>query len=47
VETLFIALRVLHGVFYLADVPPMRSLSWLGGFACVVWLMVAAAMRVG
>ena len=43
----FVVLRVLHGVFYLADIPRMRSLSWLGGFVCVVWLMVAAAMRVG
>ncbi len=42
----FIAFRVLHAVFYLADKPPLRSLSWLGGFACVAWLMVAAAMRV-
>jgi uncharacterized MAPEG superfamily protein len=42
----FVALRVLHGVFYVADIPPMRSLSWFGGLACVAWLMVAAAMQV-
>ena len=42
----FIALRVLHAIFYLADKPPLRSLSWLGGFACVVWLMVLAARHV-
>ena len=43
----FVAFRVLHGAFYLADKPPLRSLSWLGGIVCVVWLMAAAAMRVG
>jgi len=42
----FVAFRVLHGIFYLADQPPLRSLSWAGGIACVAWLMVAAAMRV-
>jgi uncharacterized MAPEG superfamily protein len=42
----FVALRVLHGIFYLADQPRMRSLSWGVGFACVVWLMVAAATHV-
>lgn len=42
----FVGLRVLHAGFYLGDLPPLRSLSWLGGFVCVVWLMVAAAMHV-
>ncbi|MFT3897648.1 MAG: MAPEG family protein [Thermomonas sp.] len=42
----FVAFRVLHAIFYLADKPPLRSLSWLGGFVCVVWLMVAAARHV-
>jgi len=42
----FVAFRVLHAVFYLADKPPLRSASWFGGFACVVWLMAQAAMRV-
>lgn len=42
----FVAFRLLHGLFYLADQPPLRSASWLGGFVCVVWLMAAAAMRV-
>lgn len=41
----FVALRVLHGVFYLTGVHLLRSLSWLGGFACVLWLMAAAALR--
>jgi uncharacterized MAPEG superfamily protein len=42
----FVTFRVLHAVFYLADQPPLRSASWFGGFACVVWLMVAAAKHV-
>ena len=42
----FIVFRILHGIFYLADKPPLRSLSWLGGIVCVVWLMAAAAMHV-
>jgi uncharacterized MAPEG superfamily protein len=42
----FVVFRVLHGIFYLADQPPLRSLSWLGGFVCVAWLMVAAARHV-
>ena len=42
----FVALRVLHGLFYLADVPLARSLAWMGGYACVVALMVLAALGV-
>ena len=43
----FIVCRVLHGVFYLASVPMLRSLAWVGGFGCVVALMVLAALPVG
>lgn len=43
----FVVLRVLHGVFYIASVPLMRSLVWLGGLGCVVALMVLAALKVG
>ncbi|KQO00403.1 MULTISPECIES: MAPEG family protein [Stenotrophomonas] len=43
----FVVFRVLHGLFYVADKPPLRSLSWLGGFACAVALIVLAALRVG
>lgn len=41
----FVLLRVLHGLFYLGNVAAMRSLAWLAGFACVVALMVQAALR--
>ena len=41
----FVAFRVLHGVFYLTALHWLRSLAWLAGFACVVWLMVSAATQ--
>ena len=44
--TLFIAFRILHGLFYLTAWHWLRSLAWLGGFVCVAWLMVAAATRI-
>jgi len=40
----FIVCRVLHGVFYIANKAPLRSLAWVGGFACVVVLLVQAAV---
>ena len=43
----FIAFRSLHGIFYLAALQALRSLAWLGGFACVVALMLSAALAVG
>ena len=42
----FVIARVLHGVFYLADLPRLRSLIWLLGMLCAVALMVLAALRV-
>ena len=41
----FVVLRVLHGIFYLTGVHVLRSLSWVGGLSCVLWLMAAAALR--
>ena len=43
----FVVLRVLHGIFYVLGIAPLRSLSWAGGIAIVVWLMLLAAWRVG
>lgn len=43
----FIAFRILHGIFYLAVLQSLRSLAWLGGFACVIALMLSAAVQVG
>ena len=42
----FVVFRVLHGVFYLTAAQLLRSLVWLGGFACVLALMVQAALRI-
>ena len=44
---IFVGLRVLHGIFYVTDLHLMRSLAWAAGFACVLWMMVAAALQVG
>ena len=41
----FVGFRVLHGVFYLTGAHWLRSLAWTGGFACVLALMVQAALR--
>lgn len=43
----FVVLRVLHGLFYIANAHALRSLAWFGAFACVVGLLVQAAWRAG
>lgn len=43
----FVALRILHGVFYVATMPLLRSLVWLGGLGCVIALMLMAALKMG
>lgn len=40
---IFIACRLLYGLFYLKDLATLRSLAWFGGISCVVALFVAAA----
>jgi len=42
----FVALRVLHGIFYVLGIAPLRSLVWAGGMAVVTWLMLLAAWHV-
>lgn len=42
----FIVLRVLHGLFYVANVQVLRSLVWALGYGCVLWLMVLAATAI-
>ena len=42
----FLVARILHGVFYLANVHALRSLSWLVGIGCVAALMIQAALLV-
>ena len=43
--TTFVGLRVSHGIFYLSGIHVLRSLAWLGGFACVLALMAQAALK--
>ncbi|RPE75972.1 MAPEG family protein [Vulcaniibacterium tengchongense] len=40
----FVALRVLHGLCYLAGWHRTRSLVWLGGLSCVLALMLSATL---
>ena len=42
----FVGLRVLHGVFYLAGIAALRSLVWAGAFGCVIALLVQAAQKI-
>ena len=42
----FVVARVLHGVFYVANVQALRSLVWLVGFASAIALIVLAALRI-
>lgn len=39
----FIGFRVAYGACYIGDRPTLRSLVWLGGFACVIALFFLAA----
>ena len=39
----FIAARVAHLIFYLANISTLRSLAWLAGMVCVVSIFLAAA----
>ena len=43
----FIAARILHGVFYLSNTHLLRSLAWVVGIGCVAMLMVQAAIQAG
>jgi uncharacterized MAPEG superfamily protein len=38
----FVALRVLHAVFYLTNLDVLRSVVFLGGTAAAIWLFVLA-----
>lgn len=39
----FIVARLLHAVFYLANQDTLRSLSFIIGYGCCVWLFLMAA----
>ncbi|MGY0558992.1 MULTISPECIES: MAPEG family protein [unclassified Lysobacter] len=42
----FIIARILHGVFYIANLDKLRSLVWAVGLLCVVTLLALAALAV-
>ena len=42
---LFVLARVLHGAFYLIDKDVLRSLSWLVGMGCCIYLFYLAGSR--
>lgn len=42
----FVAFRLLHGLLYIAGLHYLRTLAWTLGLACVIWLMVQAALHV-
>ncbi len=39
---LFVVARVLHGFAYIADLAPIRVVSFMGAIAGVVWIVVKA-----
>jgi uncharacterized MAPEG superfamily protein len=41
--SVFIVARVLHAVFYIGDQDKLRSLSFMVGLGCCIWLFVLAA----
>lgn len=43
----FVAFRVLHGLFYLGNLHLLRSLAWFGGIGCVMTLIAQAALATG
>lgn len=40
---IFIAARVLHAIFYLANKDALRSLAFLVSYGCSIWLFIMAA----
>jgi len=40
----FIAMRIAHGLLYIADKAMLRTIAWTIGFGCVVGLFAAGAM---
>jgi uncharacterized MAPEG superfamily protein len=44
VAVAFVVFRLLHGAFYLADKPSLRSVSWQAGMLCIVLVFVFAAL---
>jgi uncharacterized MAPEG superfamily protein len=41
-STIFVVARILHPVLYIADQAPLRTLAFVVGLGCCVWLFVLA-----
>ena len=39
----FVGFRVAHGLCYLADLATLRSLCFVGGLVCAIWLFLLGA----
>lgn len=39
VTIVFLASRLLHTIFYIANIPPLRGLAWIVSIGCVASLM--------
>ncbi|HCO44220.1 MAG TPA: hypothetical protein DCZ11_01350 [Gammaproteobacteria bacterium] len=39
----YVALRVLHAVFYITNLAALRSLAYIGGLACIIAIFVMVA----
>ena len=39
---IWVVARVLHGVFYIAGIPPLRVLSFVTGLAMSLWILAMA-----
>lgn len=39
----FVAFRVLHAAFYIANLAALRTLAFVGGLACIIAIFVMAA----
>jgi uncharacterized MAPEG superfamily protein len=37
----FIAARIVHPIAYIANIAPLRSVAFLVGFVCCIWLFLA------
>ncbi|BAU56831.1 MAPEG family protein [Halorhodospira halochloris] len=40
---LFVVLRIVYGLFYIADLSAWRSAAWAGAFFCIIGLFLLAA----
>ncbi len=46
-SVIYVVTRVLHAALYIGDKAPLRTLVFVVGLGCVVWLFVLSAMAGG